>query len=250
MVDGQSTLRHVHGPRMDQLIRRRLQPDLHLRTLALGDRVPRQLSELPKESGDRGIQPRSSRLHYVPCRDVVLPPGRDLTNQDRKEQDQTLASTRPQPHTLGDSLLPRDLAADPKMKVETHKVAKLHAILWGIFSLGGMIAAFLLPVLIYMTAIAYPFGLWPFGSPSGCLSCPTRDPSFLVTGHLLGVLFVFVTIAGSLYHGIFRFQSALTEVGLLRLKRGLEAVGYSIIFAGIILLAYYLIVLNPSLPAL
>ncbi len=136
------------------------------------------------------------------------------------------------------------------MKMETHKVARLHAILWGIFSLGGMIAAFLLPVLIYMTAIAYPFGLWPFGSPSGCLSCPTRDPSFLVTGHLLGVLFVFVTIAGSLYHGIFRFQSALTEVGLLRLKRGLEAVGYSIIFAGIILLAYYLIVLNPSLPAL
>jgi len=63
-------------------------------------------------------------------------------------------------------------------------------------------------------------------------------------------LFVFVTVAGSLFHGIFRFQSALTEVGLLRLKKGLEAAGYMIIFAGIILLAYYLLVLNPSLPAL
>src|SRR6266446_7648896 len=231
MVDGQSTLRHVHGPRMDQLIRRRLQPDLHLWTLGLGGRVPRQLSQLPKESGNRRIQPRSFRLHYVPCRDVVLPPGRDLTNQDRKEQDQALASTRPQPHTPGDSLLPRDLAAGPKMKVETHKVARLHAILWGIFSLGGMIAAFLLPVLIYMTAIGYPFSLWPFNE--------TRDPSFLVTGHLLGALFIFITIAGSLYHGIFRFQSALTEVGLLRFKRGLQAVGYFLIFAGIILLAYY-----------
>src|SRR5437773_9121820 len=72
-----------------------------------------------------------------------------------------------------------------------------------------MIAAFLLPVMIYMTAIAYPFGLWPFSSPSGCLYCPTRDPSFLVTGHLLGALFIFVTIAGSLYHGIFRFQTTL-----------------------------------------
>src|SRR6266446_8051816 len=231
MVDCQSTLCNVHGPRMDQLIRRRLQPDLHLRTLALGDRVPRQLSELPKESGDRGIQPRSSRLHNVPCRDMVLPPRRDLTNQDRKEQDQALASTRPQPHTPGDSLLPRDLAAGPKMKAETHKVARLHAILWGIFSLGGMIAAFLLPVMIYMTAIAYPFSLWPFNG--------TRDPSFLVAGHLLGALFIFVTIAGSLFHGIFRFQSALTEVGLLRFKRGLQAVGYFLIFAGIILLAYY-----------
>src|SRR5207302_1186630 len=68
----------------------------------------------------------------------------------------------------------------------------------------------------------------------------TRDPSFLVTGHLLGALFIFVTIAGSLYHGIFRFQSALTEVGLLKYRRALEAVGYFIIFAGIILLAYYL----------
>jgi fumarate reductase subunit D len=118
------------------------------------------------------------------------------------------------------------------MKVESHKVARLHAILWGIFSLGGMIAAFLLPVLIYLTAIAYPLNLWPFNG--------TKDPSFLITGHRLGALFIFVTIAGSLYHGIFRFQSVLTEVGLLRFRRALEAVGYFIIFVGIIFLAYYL----------
>ncbi len=119
------------------------------------------------------------------------------------------------------------------MKAETHKIARLHGILWGIFSLGGMIAAFLLPVMIYLTAIAYPFSLWPFNGG--------RDPSFLVTGHLLGALFVFVTIAGSLYHGIFRFQSTLTEVGLLKYRRLLEAVGYIIIFVGIIILAYYLV---------
>jgi fumarate reductase subunit D len=118
------------------------------------------------------------------------------------------------------------------MSHETHKVARLHALLWGIFSLGGMIAAFLLPVMIYMTAIAYPFGLWPFNG--------TRDASFLVAGHLLGALFVFVTVGGSLYHGIFRFQSVLTEVGLLKYRRALEAVGYLVIFAGIIVLGYYL----------
>src|SRR5260370_7375617 len=147
---------------MDQLIRRRLQPDLHLWTLALGDRVPRQLSQLPKESGNRGIQPRSPRLHDVPCPDVVLPPGRDLANQDRKEQDQALASTRPQPRTSRRSLLPRDLAAGPKMKVETHSVARLHSILCATFSLWSLIAPLLLPVMIYLTAIAYPFSLWPF----------------------------------------------------------------------------------------
>ena len=122
------------------------------------------------------------------------------------------------------------------MREASPRVARLHAILWGIFSLGGMIAAFFLPVLIYLTGIANPLGLWPFNG--------NRDAGFLVTGHLLGTLFVFVTIAGSLFHGIFRFQSTLTEVGLLRFRRVLEAVGYLIIISGILVLAYYLVYLN------
>ncbi|MEK6919721.1 MAG: hypothetical protein AABX62_01605, partial [Thermoproteota archaeon] len=39
--------------------------------------------------------------------------------------------------------------------------ARVHAMLWGVFSLGGIIAAFLLPVLIYVNNLAYPLGLWP-----------------------------------------------------------------------------------------
>src|SRR5256885_14518470 len=233
MVDCQPALRDVHGARMDQPIRRPLQSHLHLRALALGYGVSCRLSQLSEEPGCDRLQPRRSCLHYVPRSDLVLPPRRGRASQDRQEQDQALAGINPQPHTPRDSLIPGDLAGCLEMKMETHKVAKLHAILWGIFSLGGMIAAFLLPVMIYMTAIAYPFSLWPFNG--------TRDPSFLVTGHLLGALFIFVTIAGSLYHGIFRFQSVLTEVGLLRYRRALEAVGYFIIFVGIIALAYYLV---------
>src|SRR6266702_1348888 len=91
-----------------------------------------------------------------------LPPRRNITGQDRKEQNQALASTHPQPNSPRDSLVFGGLASGVAMKMETHKVARLHAILWGIFSLGGMVAAFLLPVMIYMTAIAYPFGIWPF----------------------------------------------------------------------------------------
>ncbi len=125
------------------------------------------------------------------------------------------------------------------MREELPRIARLHAILWGVFSIGGFIAALFLPVLIFMTGIAYPLGLWPFNG--------NKDAGFLVTGHLLGTLFVFVTIAGSLYHGIYRFQSTLTEVGLLRFKRGLEAVGYLIIVVGIVLLASYLVVLNRNL---
>ena len=119
------------------------------------------------------------------------------------------------------------------MTHEAHKIARLHAILWGIFSLGGMIAAFLLPVMIYVFGIAYPLGWWPFNG--------TQDAGFIVTGSLLGALFVFVTVAGSLFHGVFRFQSVLTEVGLHKYRRALEAIGYFVIFAGIIVLAYYLV---------
>jgi hypothetical protein len=55
-----------------------------------------------------------------------------------------------------------------------------------------------------------------------------------------------VTIAGSLYHGIFRFQSTLTELGLAPAKRALEAIGYLIIIIGILAVAYYLLLLNPG----
>ena len=96
------------------------------------------------------------------------------------------------------------------------KVARLHAILWGVFSMGGFIAAFLLPVLIYLVGIAYPLGLWPVAN---------ADPtSAILNHHHLGTLFLFVTVAGSLYHGIFRFQSTLTEIGLAPAKRALEAI--------------------------
>ena len=118
------------------------------------------------------------------------------------------------------------------MTHETRKIARLHALLWGVFSLGGMIAAFLLPVTIYLMAIAYPYSLWPFNNGA--------NAGVLVTGHLLSALFIFVTIGGSLYHGVFRFQSVLLEVGLQNYRRALEAIGYFIIFTGIIVLAYFL----------
>jgi len=118
------------------------------------------------------------------------------------------------------------------------KVARLHAILWGVFSMGGFIAAFLLPVLIYLVGIAYPLGLWPVAN---------GDPtSSILNHHHIGTLFLFVTVAGSLYHGIFRFQSTLTEVGLARAKRLLEVIGYLIIIIGILVTAVYLLEINAT----
>ena len=113
-----------------------------------------------------------------------------------------------------------------------YKADKIHALLWGIFSVGGFIAAFLLPILIYINNIAYPLGLWPVANKE-----PVR--TFFVVG-LLSSLFVFITIGGSLFHGIFRFKTTLPELGLRRASSIISAVGYIIITVGLIALVYYL----------
>jgi fumarate reductase subunit D len=129
-----------------------------------------------------------------------------------------------------------------KMKRD-YKSDKLHALLWGIFSVGGIIAAFLLPVLIFVSNIAYPLGLWPAANIS------LIKTVFIVS--LLAAIFVFVTIGGSLFHAIFRFKTTLPELGLKRASSIISAVGYIIITAGLISLVYYLFQLyqqfDPSL---
>ena len=113
-----------------------------------------------------------------------------------------------------------------------YKADKIHALLWGIFSVGGFIAAFLLPILIYINNIAYPLGLWPVANSI------LIKIVFMVS--LLSALFIFVTIGGSLFHGIFRFKTTLPELGLRRASSIISAVGYLIITVGLIALAYYL----------
>ena len=111
--------------------------------------------------------------------------------------------------------------------------------LWGLFSVGGFTAALLLPVLIYVNNIAYPLGLWPVTS---------RDPTtLLATNQTVSTLFVFVAVAGSLFHGVFRFTSTLGEVGLRKYVEKISALGYAIAVVAIIVLAYYLWVLSPNI---
>ncbi len=118
-------------------------------------------------------------------------------------------------------------------------VARFHALLWGLFSLGGFIAAFFLPVLIYLNSIAYPLGLWPATS---------KDPtSLLAINQTVSTLFVFVAIAGSLFHGMFRFTSTLGELGLKKHVDRITALGYAVVVVAVIALAYYLWVLSPHI---
>ena len=149
-----------------------------------------------------------------------------------------MAGPPPQRYPLANDLVRSSSNSDLEVRAKMPRVARLHGILWGIFSAGGFVAAFLLPILIYLVGIAYPLGLWPVG---------TTDPTTAILDHHhLGTLFLFVTVAGSLYHGIFRFQSTLTEIGLAPARRALEAIGYLIIIVGILATAFFLLQYNPS----
>src|SRR2546429_9230453 len=68
---------------------------------------------------------------------------------------------------------------------------------WSLFSVGGFITAFLLPVTLFLLFFAPPFHLWPVDPPA--------YPPFLA--HWKEPLvhrFFFVPIGGPLFHGVRR----------------------------------------------
>lgn len=79
--------------------------------------------------------------------------------------------------------------------------------LWGLFSAGGFITAFLFPVTLFLLFFAAPFGLWPSDPASfSALASYWQGP--------LVRLFFFVLIGGSLFHGTHRLKFMLVDAGL------------------------------------
>src|SRR2546425_10760832 len=83
----------------------------------------------------------------------------------------------------------------------------LEPLLWGLFSLGGFITAFLFPITVFLLFLAPVFGLWP------------TDPAAYVTfaahwrGALVRLVF-FAPIGGSLFHGTHRLRFMVVDSGL------------------------------------
>src|SRR3989449_1415924 len=93
----------------------------------------------------------------------------------------------------------------------------LEPLLWGLFSLGGFITAFLFPITVFLLFLAPVFGLWP------------TDPAAYVTfaAHWrepLVRLFFFALIGGSLFHGTHRLKFMLLHAGVggPRIEAGLD----------------------------
>ncbi|MBI3935008.1 MAG: fumarate reductase subunit D [Acidobacteria bacterium] len=78
---------------------------------------------------------------------------------------------------------------------------------WALFSAGGVVAAFLIPIHIFLTGIAWPLGILPEQALEY-----TRVQTLL--SHPIARLYCFVLISLPLFHWAHRFRFTLIDLGL------------------------------------
>jgi fumarate reductase subunit D len=81
-------------------------------------------------------------------------------------------------------------------------------ILWALFGAGGVLSALLAPILIFITGIITPVGLW---MPHEALDYP-RVLAF--SQHWIGKLLVLAVISLFLFHAAHRIYHGLHDIGV------------------------------------
>jgi fumarate reductase subunit D len=102
---------------------------------------------------------------------------------------------------------------------------------WGLFSVGGVVAAFLIPVHLFLHGLAIPLG-WISVSHASLMG---------LAGHPLIKLYLFVLIALPLYHAAHRLRFILEDVGLHGLRAPLAVLCYGAAVVGTVVTAWILI---------
>ena len=104
--------------------------------------------------------------------------------------------------------------------------------LWSLFSSGGMIAALMVPVLLFLFGIAFPLG-W--------IKAPSYGRLLELVTHPLARLALFAVCSLSLFHGAHRFRFTLYDgLQIKHLNELIAVVCYGGALAGTALAAYIL----------
>ncbi len=119
-----------------------------------------------------------------------------------------------------------------------HEVV-LEPFFWGLFSLGGFLTAFLLPVTILVLAFFVPFGFWPASRLGYDWLSNAMNPGAANFQGLLVRLFFLLVIAGGLFHGAHRFKFMLIEAGAAKYDALLGAILYGLAILGSLGALYY-----------
>jgi len=101
---------------------------------------------------------------------------------------------------------------------------------WSLFSAGGVVAAFLVPVLIFLTGIAWPLG-W--------ISADTLEYAKLqaLLSNPLARIICFIIISLPLFHWAHRFRYTLIDLGVKSLHTLIAVLCYGAAIVGTIIAA-------------
>ncbi len=98
-------------------------------------------------------------------------------------------------------------------------------IFWSLFGAGGLVVAFILPVLIFVTGVAVPLGIMP-----GEAMSYERIHWFASTWY--GKLFILLVISLTLWHGFHRIFLSLHDLGITFWHMFFKWLLYGIAFIG------------------
>ena len=104
---------------------------------------------------------------------------------------------------------------------------------WSLFSAGGVVAAFLIPIHIILLGLAGPLG-W---LPGGALS---YDKMVALISHPIVRLYCFVLISLPLFHWAHRFRFTLVDLGIHGIDMLLAVVCYGAAILGTLMAAQLL----------
>ncbi len=114
----------------------------------------------------------------------------------------------------------------------TGRKPPIEPLLWILFSAGGVLAALLVPVLLFLFALAFPLGWLP---------PPSHDHLLAVMGRLSVRAALFLVCSLSLFHWAHRFRYTLYEgLQIKHLNELVYLVCYGGAFAGSAAAAYLL----------
>lgn len=101
---------------------------------------------------------------------------------------------------------------------------------WGLFSAGGVVAAFLVPVHLFLHGLAIPLGWIPV----------SHARMLALAGQPIIKLYLFVLIALPLYHWAHRFRFILEDIGLHGLRQPIAVLSYGGAVIGTVAAAWVL----------
>lgn len=117
----------------------------------------------------------------------------------------------------------------------------LEPFLWGLFSLGGFLTAFLLPVTVVAISFLVPIGFWPASRIDYAWLQSAMNPAAANLQGLLVRAFFFLVIAGGFVHGAHRFTYMVAEATGHKGERAVSVLCHGLAIIGSLVALYYVL---------